>query len=193
MSSVAKKSGTSKKVARDRRILAAAWKQDGAEKPVSEARIREAAERAGLSEIPTIPRMNRPDEPDEHGETHAARAARLDAEYRMLTCAVPGSLGAKVRQLLGQGLWVDPDAPDVKNARTMSGSLDHAMTRVAAIQLRALALALDNGVRGECALSTDLEISNEDAALALGGIATILDVGFELADDLRLAQDQVAS
>jgi hypothetical protein len=161
------------------------------EKPVT--RIEEAAARAGVGEVPTIPRMNWPDTPDEHGETMAARSARLDAERRMLMCTVPGSLGSKVRQLLGQGAWVDPDAPDPKNSNCMGGSLDRAMSRVAAIQLRALAMALGGAVHCESDLDRELELSNDEAALALASIAVMLDVGWELADDLRLAQDQAVA
>jgi hypothetical protein len=159
-----------------------------AEKPLPAGRIAEAAARAGVGEVPASARMNWPDEPDEHGETRAARSERLDAEKTMLLCTVPGSLGARVRQWLGQGLWIDPDAPDADNARTMSGTPDRAMTRVAAIQLRALAIALSSGIAGEVSLD-ELDLSHEDVGLALAAIATTLDVGFELAEDLRMAQD----
>jgi len=151
--------------------------------------VRTVIEREVIGGIPTLGLP--PDGGDENGETREGRAARRRAEDELLACEIPDSLGAKVRQLLGQGLWVDPDAPDSDNARTMSGSLDRAMSRVAAIQLRAIAIALAEVPSGESDLDGEIALSKGDAALALASIATTLEVGFSLADDLRLAQDNL--
>jgi hypothetical protein len=48
MKSVSKKTGVSKKAQRDRRILAKARLEDGAERPIPRARIEDTARRAGL-------------------------------------------------------------------------------------------------------------------------------------------------
>lgn len=130
---------------------------------------------------------------DENGETNEERATRHNTEAEVITCAVPGSLGANIRKLLNQGLCVDPDAPAADNARCMAASPDHAIARVASIQLRAIAIALTEGVSGENQLSESIELSNEDAAYALASIATTLEVGLYLADDLRLAQHKAGA
>ena len=61
------------------------------------------------------------------------------------------------------------------------------IVRVAAIQIRAIALALDHDVQGESKLSPDLALSNEETAFALASISMMLDVGSDLADKFRAA------
>jgi hypothetical protein len=158
-----------------------------AEKPASEGRIKEASspgESAG-----GVRQISAQDPPNEDAETVAGRMARIRAEREMLANTVPGSLASRLRQLLGQGRRIDPDAPDPENSNCMSGSFDHAIIRVAAIQIRAIALALDHDVQGESRLSPDLVLSNDETALALASISVILTIGSKLADDFRAAQD----
>lgn len=157
-----------------------------AETSGSEKRVEEAAAGAG---VPRVRRIGAQDPSNENVETVAARMARIRAEREMLAHTVPGSLASRLRQLLGQGRRIDPDAPDPENSNCMSGSLDHAIIRVAAIQIRAIALALDHDVQGESRLSPDLVLSNDETALALASISVILTVGSKLADDFRAAQD----
>lgn len=157
-----------------------------AETSVSETRVEQAAAGAG---VPRVRRIRAQDPSTENVETVAARMARIRAEREMLANTVPGSLASRLRQLLGQGRRIDPDAPDPENSNCMSGSFDHAIIRVAAIQIRAIALALDHDVQGESRLSPDLVLSNDETALALASISVILTVGSKLADDFRAAQD----
>jgi len=155
-----------------------------AETSVSEERVEEAG--AG---VPRVRRIRAQDPSNENVETVAGRMARIRAEREMLANTVPGSLASRLRQLLGQGRRIDPDAPDPENSNCMSGSFDHAIIRVAAIQIRAIALALDHDVQGESRLSPDLVLSNDETALALASISVILTIGSKLADDFRAAQD----
>jgi hypothetical protein len=156
-----------------------------AEKRVSEARTREAAARAGVT---GVRRIGARELPNEDGESVAVRMERIAAERKILACTVPGSLASKLRRLLGQGHWIDPDAPDPGNSNCMFASFDRVIIRVAAIQIRAIALALGHYVQGESRLSPELVLSNEETAFALAGISMMLDVGSDLADKFRAAQ-----
>ena len=158
-----------------------------ADQPISEARIKEGA--AGAT-VPRARRLKALAPLAENTETVAARVARISAERRILANTVPGSLASRLRQLLGQGRRIDPDAPDPGNSSCMSGSFDHAIIRVAAIQIRAIAVALGHDAQGESVLSPDLVLSNDETAFALASISIMLTVGSELADNFRAAQDQ---
>jgi hypothetical protein len=155
-----------------------------AAKAVSEARIRGAGKGVGGART-----IDAQDPPGADAETVAARMARISAERQVLANTVPGSLASRLRQLLGQGRQIDPDAPDPANSNCMSGSVDHALIRTAAIQIRAIALALDHDVQGESRLSPDLVLSNSETAFALASISILLTVGSKLADDFRVVQD----
>ena len=157
-----------------------------AETSGSEKRVEEAAAGAG---VPRVRRIGAQDPSNENVETVAARMARIRAEREMLANTVPGSLASRLRQLLGQGRRIDPDAPDPENSNCMSGSFDHAIIHAATIQIRAIALALDHDVQGESRLSPDLALSNEETAFALASISMMLTLGSKLADDFRAAQD----
>lgn len=158
--------------------------------PVSEARSKEAG---GGTDVPRLRRISAGDPLKENTETVAARGTRIGAERKMLANAAPGSLASKLRQLLGQGYRIDPNAPDPKNSSCMSGSFDHAIIRAAAIQIRAVALALGHDVHGESQLSPDLALSNDETAIALASISIMLTVGSKLADDFRAARDRAVA
>jgi hypothetical protein len=160
------------------------------EESSSHARIKERASRKGMA---GARRLNAQDAPDANAETAAARMARISAERKVLANAVPGSLASKLCQLLSQGYRIDPDAPDPENSRCMSGSFDHAIIRAAAIQIRAIALALGHDVHGESRLSPDLVLTDDETAFALASISTMLTVGSKLADEIRAAQDEAVA
>jgi len=124
------------------------------------------------------------------GETVVARGERIDTELRVLSSNVRGSLGAELRRLLSQGAFHDAEAPDPENGNCMSASFEHNLARVAAIQMRAIAIAIDNGVRSETLIGADSEVTAEEAALALVGIATTLEVGMWLAAEVRCAESE---
>jgi hypothetical protein len=122
-------------------------------------------------------------------ESGPAREARRDAEKRVLLNKVPGSLGVRLRHLLAQGAFYDPTAPDPENSNCMSASFEHNLARVAAIQMRALAIAIDVGVEGETHIGAQSAVSTEEAALALVGIAATLEFGTWLANEIRCEAD----
>jgi hypothetical protein len=154
-------------------------------KAASDARSKKVAARRAVA---GVRRTKAQDHPKEDAETVAARTTRVNAERTILASRVPGSLASKLRQLLGQGHWNDPDAPDPQNNSCMSGSLDHAIIRAAAIQIRAIALALGHDPQGESRLSPELVLSDDETAFALTSISMMLAIGSKLADDLRTAQ-----
>jgi len=157
------------------------------EKPVSEGRINEASSPGESAS--GVRQVSAQDPPNEDAETVAARMARISAERKVLANTVPGSLASRLRQLLGQGRRIDPDAPDPANSNCMSGSFDHAIIHAATVQIRAIALALDHDAQGESRLSPDLVLSNEETAFALASISMMLTLGSKLADDFRATQD----
>ncbi len=126
-------------------------------------------------------------------ESGAVREERLGREKRVLQDKVSGSLGAELRRLLAQGAFYDPDAPDPENSNCMSASFEHNLARAAAIQMRAIAIAIDSGTRAESSIATDSEVSTEEAALALVSIAATLEFGMQLANEMRIAEVEGAS
>jgi hypothetical protein len=121
-------------------------------------------------------------------ETHEARSKRHAAEKSALTSKVPGSLASVLRRFLAQGAFHDPAAPDPGNDNCMSATFEHNLARATALQMRALAIAMDSGIRGETNLGENVELSNEEAGLALAGLATTLEVGMWLAIEIRCAE-----
>jgi len=126
----------------------------------------------------------------DENEPGPARGERLGIEKRVLQNKIPGSLGSELRRLLAQGAFHDPEAPDPNNGNCMSASFEHNLARVAAIQMRAIAIAIDAGVEGETNIGVDSAVSTEEAALALVGIATTLEVGMWLAMEMRCAESE---
>jgi hypothetical protein len=149
----------------------------GGAKPVAKKRIKAGPAAAG-------------GHPQDNAETVAARIARINAERQVLAKIVPGSLASRLRQLISQGRRITHEPPDPENSSCMSGSFEHAIIRAAAIQIRAVALALGHDVHGESQLSPDLVLSNDETAFALASISILLTVGSKLADDLRAAQHE---
>lgn len=127
-------------------------------------------------------------ERDENGETVDDRLARADAERRLLASNVPGSLANRIRKLLALGMYQDPNWEDI------SLSTEHTLPRVVAIQIRAIANALDAAQTENSDREPELtELSPFDAAIALGGIATLLEVGMSIQSDIRCAEDYAKS
>ena len=124
----------------------------------------------------------------DENESGAAREERLVAEKRVLLNKLPGSLGSELRRLLAQGAFHDPEAPDPENSNCMAGSFERNLARAAAIQMRAIAIAIDSGVGGETDIGVDSAVTSEEAAVALVGIAATLEVGMWLADEIRCAE-----
>ena len=215
MRSVSKKTGVSKKLARDRRMLAKGRREERQEVPIS-AGIRRAAEKIGAAPSESAKAQPAPPTVDAALDAEdAAEKARTKASYekagipfadhprseeqraherlmrlenRVLASSESGSLRSQLMRILAAGAYVDDN--DEQGSDTTP---ERALLRYAAATSKAAGLALMGAEYVRSNTNFEIDFSDEDAAIVMCGLSELLEVAPGLLTSIAIADHQASN